>query len=180
VATAGVATTAPPVVPAARAGASAACVTSLVGCLAVVAPALAPGAVSSVASAALGEGSEGSHLAGRVRPPSLSSFSPDDESSDVAGGESPCCSCSQNSSSHCSRCSRCRILFPFLRAALSCSRRCAARARVRARGVGRSDRAASTAITCKGRVKPWVTTTPQESIERRGSGTHSLEGRRAA
>jgi hypothetical protein len=47
-------------------------------------------------------------------------------------------------------------------------------------GVGESDRVASTAITCKGRVKPRVTTTPHESIERRGAGTHSPEGRRGA
>jgi hypothetical protein len=33
--------------------------------------------------------------------------------------------------------------------ASSCSRRCAARARARARGVGRSNRAAFTAIICK-------------------------------
>jgi hypothetical protein len=70
VAAASVATASPPVVPVARAGASAARVASLVGCLAAGAPAPAPGAVSSAASAALGEGGEGSHLSGRARPPS--------------------------------------------------------------------------------------------------------------
>jgi hypothetical protein len=137
-----VATAAPPVIFVARAGATAVRVASLVGRMAAGAPAPAPGAVSSAASVALGEGGEGSHLTGRARPPSLSSSSPDDESSDVAGGESPYCSRSPNSSSRCSRRSRRRILFSFLRAALSCSRRCAARARpglgrgrVRPRGV---------------------------------------------
>jgi hypothetical protein len=180
VAAADVATAAPPVNSAACAGASAARVTSLVGCLVAGAHAPSPGAVSSAASAALGEGGEGSHLSGRVRPPSLSSSSPDDESSEVAGGESPCCSGSRNSSSRCSRCSRRRILFSFLRAARSCSHRCAARARARARGVGGSDRVASTTITYKGRVKLRVTTTHRGSIERRGAGIHSPTGRRGA
>jgi hypothetical protein len=53
---AGAATASPPVVPAARAGASAACIASPVGRLAAGTPAPAPGAVSSAASAALGEG----------------------------------------------------------------------------------------------------------------------------
>jgi hypothetical protein len=52
VAAAGVATALPPVVPAARAGASTARVTSLVGCLAAGTPALAPDVASSAASAA--------------------------------------------------------------------------------------------------------------------------------
>jgi hypothetical protein len=107
VAAAGVATASPPVVPAARAGASAARVASLVGCLEVGTPAPAPGAVSSAASAALGEGGEGSHLSGRVCPPSLStSSSSDDEYSEVAGEESPYCSRSRNSSLLCSQRSR--------------------------------------------------------------------------
>jgi hypothetical protein len=103
---------------------------SLMGCLATGAPTPAPGAVSSAASAALGEGGTGSHLSGRARPPSLSSSSSssDDEYSEVAGGESPCCSRSRNSSLLCSRRSRRRILFSFLHAARSCSHRCAARA----------------------------------------------------
>jgi hypothetical protein len=93
VAAAGVAAAAPPVIPAARAGASAAHAASLIGCLAAGAPVPAPGDVSSAASAALGEGGEGSHLSGRVRPPSLSSSSSsDDEYSEVAGEESPSCS----------------------------------------------------------------------------------------
>jgi hypothetical protein len=174
-----VATAAPPVISAARTGATAVRVTSLVGCLAAGAPAPAPSAVSSAASAALGEGGEGSHLSGRARPPSLPS-SPNDESSDVAGGESPCFLRSQNSSSHCCRCSRRRILFSFLRTALSCSCRCAARVRAQARGVGGSDCATSTTITYKGRVKLRVTTTPRRSIEKRGAGIHSPMGRRGA
>jgi hypothetical protein len=106
VAATGVAAAAPPAVSAARAGASVARVTSLVGRLAVGAPAPAPGAVSSAASAALGEGGEGSHLSGGVRLPSLSSSSlPDDEYSLVPGEESPCCSRSRNSSLLRSRCS---------------------------------------------------------------------------
>jgi hypothetical protein len=175
----GVATASLPVIPAARAGASAARVTSLVGCLVAGAPTPAPGTVPSAASAALGEGGEGSHLLGGARPPSLSSSSSfDDEYSEVAREESPCCSRSRNSSFLCSRCSRHRILFSFLRAARSCSCRCAARAW--ARGVGGSDRAAFTAITCRERVKLRVTMTPHESMDRKGMGTHSLKGRRGA
>jgi hypothetical protein len=84
VAPTGVAAAAPPAVGAARAGASAVRVALLVGCLAVGAPAPAPGTVSSTASAALGERGEGSHLSGGARPPSLSSSSsPDDEYSSV-------------------------------------------------------------------------------------------------
>jgi hypothetical protein len=143
VAAAGVATTSPPVVLVARAGASAARVASLVGCLAAGAPASAPGAVSSAASAALGEGGEGSHLSGRARPPSLSSSSSsDDEYSEVPREESPSCSHSRNSSLLCSRRSRRQILFSLLCVARSCSRRCAAcahsgsgRGRVGPRGV---------------------------------------------
>jgi hypothetical protein len=58
---------------------SAAHVASLVGCLVADAPAPAPGAVSSAASVALGEGGAGSHLSGRARPPSLSSSSSSDD-----------------------------------------------------------------------------------------------------
>jgi hypothetical protein len=89
VAAASVATALPPVVSAVRAGTSAARVASPVGCLAAGAPAPAPGAVSSAASAAMGEGGEGSHLSGGARPPSLSSSSFDDEYSEVVGEESP-------------------------------------------------------------------------------------------
>jgi hypothetical protein len=129
VAAASVATASPPVVSAARTGASTPCDASLVGCLAAGAPAPAPGAFSSAASAALGEGGEGSHLSGGACPPSLSSSSSsDDEYSEVAGEESPSYSRSRNSSLLCSRRSRRRILFSFLRAARSCSRCCAARA----------------------------------------------------
>jgi hypothetical protein len=88
-----------------------------------------PRALASTASAALGEGGAGSHLSGGARPPSLSSSSSDDdEYSEAAGGESPCCSRNRYSSSRCSRRSRRRILRSFLRAARSCSRRCAVRA----------------------------------------------------
>jgi hypothetical protein len=62
----------------------------------------------------------------------------------------------------------------------SCSRRSAARVHARARGVGGSDRATSTAITCRGRAKLRVTTTPHESIDRRGAGIHSPKGLRGA
>jgi hypothetical protein len=95
-------------------------------------------------------------------------------------GREPLLLRSQNSSSHCSRRSRRRILFSFLCTALSCSCRCAARVRAWARGVGGSDCAASTAITCKGRVKLRVTTTPRRSIEKRGAGIHSPMGRSGA
>jgi hypothetical protein len=129
VATTGVAAAAPPAISAARAGASTARVASPVGCLAASAPAPAPGALSFAASAALDEGGEGSHLSGGARPPSLSfsSSSSDDEYSEVPGEESPCCSRSRNSSILRSQRSRRRMLRSFLRAALSCSRRCAAR-----------------------------------------------------
>jgi hypothetical protein len=122
-------TVVPPDAFAARAGTSAARAASLVDRPAAGAPAPAPGACSSAASTALGEGGAGSHLSGGVCPPSLfsSSSSSDDEYSDVAGGESPCCSRSRNSSFLCSRRSRRWIPRSFLRAARSCSRRCAAR-----------------------------------------------------
>jgi hypothetical protein len=58
VAAAGVVAAAPPAISAARAGASAARVASLVGCLAAGAPAPTPGAISSATSAALGEGAK--------------------------------------------------------------------------------------------------------------------------
>jgi hypothetical protein len=112
-----------------------------------------PGAVFSAASAALGEGGEGSHLSAGARPPSLSSSSSsssDDENFEVVGEESPCCSRRRNSSLLRSRCSCRRMLRSFLLAARSCSRRCAARAHARAQGVGGSDRAAFTAITYRG------------------------------
>jgi hypothetical protein len=97
--------------------------------LAVGTSAPAPGTCSSAASATLGEGGAGSHLLEGACPPSLSSSSPspNDEYSEVARGESPCCSRSRYSSSCCSRHSRRRILRSFLRVAHSCSRRCAAR-----------------------------------------------------
>jgi hypothetical protein len=138
-----VATVAPPDAFAARASTSAVCADSSVDRPTAGASAPGPGACSSASSAALGEGGAGSHLSGGACPPSLSSSSSsrDNEYSDVARGESPCCSHSWNSSSLCSRRSHRRIPRSFLRAARSCSRCCTARAR--ARGVGGSDRAAS-------------------------------------
>jgi hypothetical protein len=110
----------------------------------------AAGACSFATSTTLGDGGGGSHLSAGAHPPSLSpsSSSSDDEFSRVAGGESPCCSCSRYSSLSCSRCSRRRILLSFLRASRSCSHRCAARAAARARGVGGSDHAAFTVTLC--------------------------------
>jgi hypothetical protein len=144
---AGVTTTALPDASVARAGASAARATSYVDRLAAGAESAHPGTCSSVT---LSEGGAGSYLSGRACLPSLSSFSPspDDEYSDIAGGESPCCSRGRYSSSRYSRHSRCWILLSFLRAARSCSRCCAAHAAARAWGVGGSNRAASTVTLC--------------------------------
>jgi hypothetical protein len=178
---AGVANASPPVAPMACTGAPAARTPSLIGCPVAGAPAPALGAVSSTASTALGEGGAGSHLSGGARPPSLSSSSSsDDEYSEVAGEESPSCSRSRNSSLLCSWRSHHQILFSFLRAARSCSRRCAACARARARGVGGSDRAEFTTITYRERVELRVTMTPHESMDRKGRGTHSPKGRGGA
>jgi hypothetical protein len=94
-------------------------------------------------------GGAGSHLSGRAHPPSLPSSSSDDEYSEVAGEESPFCSRSWNSSLLCSQRSQRRILFSSLRAARSCSRRCAAHARARAWGMGGSDRVAFTVTHCR-------------------------------
>jgi hypothetical protein len=130
-----------------RAGASAVRAASSTDCPAAGASAPITDACSSASSAALAEGGEGFHLSGGP-PPSLSSSSssPNDEFSGVADGESPYCSRSRYSSSRCSLRSRRRILFSFLRAARSCSRRCAAWATSRARGG--SDREASTVTLC--------------------------------
>jgi hypothetical protein len=132
--------------PTALAGAFAVRATSSTDRPAAVAPA---GTCSSVASTALGNGGGGFHLLGGP-PPSLSSSSSssDDEFFRVAGGESPYCSRSRYSSSCYSRCSRRRILFSFLRAAFSCSRRYAARAAAQSWVVGGSDREASTVTLC--------------------------------
>jgi hypothetical protein len=148
-AAADVAAAALPDASAARTGASAMRVAPSVDRLVAGAPVLAPGACSSAASTALGEGAAGSHLSRGAYPPSLSSSSPssDDEYSEVAGGESPCCSHNRYSSSLCSQRSRRRIL-RSLHAACSCSRRCAARAQARARRVVGSDRAAFTVTLC--------------------------------
>jgi hypothetical protein len=129
------ATVEPPDASAVRASTSAACAASSVDCPAAGASAPTPGACSSAASAALGEGGAGSHLSGGACPPSLSSSSSSsyDEYSDIAGGESPCCSRSRNSSS---LCSWRRIPRSFFCAARSYFCRCTARARARARGVG--------------------------------------------
>jgi hypothetical protein len=77
-----------------------------------------------------------------------------DEYSSVPGEESPCCSRSQNSSLLCSRRSRRHALRSLLRSTRSHSRRCAARASARDRGVGGSDRAAFTHTNCGGQAKP--------------------------
>jgi hypothetical protein len=182
VAATGVAAAAPPAVSVARAGASAARVASLVGYLAAGAPVPAPGAVSSAASAARGEGGEGSHLSGGARPPSLSSSSSssNDEYSEVPGEESPCCSRSRNSSLLHSRRSRRRMLRSFLRAARSCSPRCSPRAHARARGVGGSDRAAFMALICKEQARPQNTPISREPAEQGEAEVHSPMGRPGA
>jgi hypothetical protein len=69
-------------------------------------------------------------------------------SSRESPGGSPCCSRSRYSSLSYSRRSRHWILVSFLRAASSCTRRCAVRAAAWARGVGGSDCAASTVTLC--------------------------------
>jgi hypothetical protein len=148
-ATADAATAAPPDASVARASTSAARAASFVDRPAAGAPAPAPGTCSSAASTALGEGGAGSHLSGGACPPSLSSsFSSDDEYSDVAGGESPCCLRSRNSSSLYSRRSRRRIPLSFFCATRTCSRHCAVRVRTWAQGVGGSDCTAFMATLC--------------------------------
>jgi hypothetical protein len=114
------------------------------------ASALATSTRSMAAPAAYGDGGGGFHLSGAARPPSLSSSSSssDDEFAGASGGESPCYSRSRYSSSYCSRCSRHQSLLSFARAARSYSRRCAARAADRARGVGESDHTACTVTRC--------------------------------
>jgi hypothetical protein len=140
-----VTTTALPDASAMRAGASAARAASSTDHPVAGASAPATGACSFAASAALGEGARDSTSQGGC-PPSLSSFStsPDDEFSGVAEGGSPCCSRSRYSSSRGSQRSRRRVLFSLLRATCSYTRRCATRATARARGMGGSDRGAST------------------------------------
>jgi hypothetical protein len=148
VAAADVATTAPPVTSTARAGASAARIASLMGCLAAGAPAPTPGIVSSAASVALGEGGAGSHLSGRARPhrsppPCSTTSTPKSlgkrvpaaraagtphssvSGAPVAGSYSPSCA-------------------PPAPVPAS-----APRARARARGVGGSDHAAFTVTSCR-------------------------------
>jgi hypothetical protein len=134
---------------AARAGASVARTAPSVDSLVVGNSAPALGTCSSADSAALGEGGAGCHLSGGACPPSLSSSSPspDDEYSEVAEGESPCCSRSRYSSSRCSRRSCRRILRSFLRAA-ALAPATAPRTRAGVRGVGGLVRAAFTATLC--------------------------------
>jgi hypothetical protein len=138
----------------ARAGASAARAASVVDCLVAGASASAPGDGSPATSAGSGDGGAGSHLSGRTCPlsssSSSSSSSSDDEYSSVPGEESPCCSHSRNSSLLCSRRSRRRALRSLLRYTRSRSRRCAAHASARDRGVGGSDRVAFTRTICEG------------------------------
>jgi hypothetical protein len=144
-----VATAALPDAPAVLAGTSAARAASSTDRSAVGASAPTVSACSFAASTSLSDGGGGFHLS-RGAPPSLSSSSSssDDEFSGVVWGESPWCSHSRYSSSCCYRRSRRRILFSFLRAARSCSRRCMARMTARARGVGGSDREASMVTLC--------------------------------
>jgi hypothetical protein len=108
----------------------------------------APGANSTAAPSARGDGGTGSHLSEMVHSPSLSSSSSDDEFANIGGGESPCCSRSWYSSLYCSRRSRQLSFFSFARVAHSYSRRCAARQAALARGVGGSDRAALKVTIC--------------------------------
>jgi hypothetical protein len=87
----------------------------------------ATGTRSTAAPAARGDGGGGFHLSWAAHPPSLSSSS---------------------SSSYCSKRSHCWSLLSFARAARSCSRRYAARAADRARGVGGSGRAVCMVTRC--------------------------------
>jgi hypothetical protein len=141
----------------ARAGASVARSASVVDCLAADASASAPGDGSLATGAGSGDGGAGSHLSGRTFPlsssSSSSSSSSDYEYSPVPGEESPCCSRSWNSSLLCSRCSRHRASRSLLRFARSRSRRCAARASARDRGVGGLDFAALMVTICGGQTK---------------------------
>jgi hypothetical protein len=125
-----------------------------------------------------GRGGEGSHLSGGAWPPSLSSSSssPDDVYSSVPGEESPCCSRCRNSSLLRSWCSRRRILHSLLRAARSSSRRCVARTRARARGVGGSDRVAFTTLICKEQAKLQDTLTCRKPAKRGEAEVHSPTG----
>jgi hypothetical protein len=145
----GAAAAAPASITAALVGTSAVRATSSPDCPVAGATTPVAGACSSAASTALGDGGGGFNLSG-ARPLSLSSEDDDDddEFSGVVEGESPCCSRSRYSSLCCSRRSRRWILLSFLRAAHSCSRRCAARATAQARGVGGSDREASMVTLC--------------------------------
>jgi hypothetical protein len=117
-------------------------------CPAAGASAPAPGACSSAASAALGEGAQGPTSQGAC-PTSLSSFSqfPDNEYSEVAGEKVPAARVAGTP----------RPVVPGAPAAGSSSPSCASptlaptavpRAATRARGVGGSDRAASTVTLC--------------------------------
>jgi hypothetical protein len=111
-------------------------------------PAPATGARSSTTSAALSDGGEGFHLSVGPAPRRSPLPPPPPMNSPESSRGSPCCSRSWYSSLSCSRRFRCWILLSFLHAARSCSHRCAARAAARARGVGGSDRAASTVTLC--------------------------------
>jgi hypothetical protein len=151
VAAADVATAAPPVISAARAGTSAARVASLVGCLAAGAPAPSPGAVSSAASAALGEGAKAPPLGEGLSPIALLLLVRRRVLRSRRGGESLLLMQLEllvvpfpvlPSSDPFLLLARRPLLFPPLR-----------RARARARGVGRSDRAAFTVTSCRGGAK---------------------------
>jgi hypothetical protein len=72
------------------------------------------------------------------------------------------------------------MLRSLLRAARSCSRRYATRARARARGVGGSDRVAFTALICKKQAKLHDTPTSRELAEQQEAEVHSPMGRLGA
>jgi hypothetical protein len=141
--------------------------------------AAAPGACSSAASAALGEGAQAPTSQGAC-PPSLSSSSPstDDEYSEVARGESPCCSRCQNSSSLRSRRSHRRILRSFFHAARSYSSHCVARV-CSSSGRGRIGPRGVHGHPLLGRLKCQSRDGVVEESRKRGRA-HSPAGRREA
>jgi hypothetical protein len=72
------------------------------------------------------------------------------------------------------------MLRSLLRTARSCSRRCAALACARDRGVGGSDRAAFTTLICREQAKSQDTPTSREPIEQGAAEVHLPTGRRGA
>jgi hypothetical protein len=117
-------------------------------------------------------GGAGSHLWEVVRSPSLSSSS-DDEFANAGEGESPCCSRSRYSSLCCSWRSHLLSFISFALTTRSCSRCCAARSAARARGIGRSDRAAFTITIC-GQESSRQTRIRQKNPKERRNRAHRL------